>query len=155
MVTEADKKKWADHKKVVVAFRFEIEINGLVEAGFNEVSGLQVETEFEEYNEGGLNEYTHRFPKRIKYPPLVFKRGIIQSNTLWDWYQGFTLGTIKRMGGAIILNNSYGVAIGRWEFVNAYPIKWMGPTLSANKSEVAIETLEIVHNGLKAIILGK
>lgn len=59
------------------------------------------------------------------------------------------------MGGAIILNNSYGNAIGRWEFVNAYPIKWMGPTLSANKSEVAIETLEIVHNGLKAVILGK
>lgn len=86
MVTEADKKKWADNKKVALAFRFEIEINGLVEAGFNEVSGLQVETEFEEYNEGGLNEYTTVFQnesnilllflKEVLFNPIPYGIGI-------------------------------------------------------------------------------
>jgi phage tail-like protein len=142
--------KWLDAKNVTGAYRFKIEIGGILEAGFNEVSGLQMETEFEEYSEGGLNEYTHRFPKKIKYPPLVFKRGIIQSNELWLWYQGFMTGEIKRKDGAIILQNRDGSVLGQWNFIGAYPIKWVGPQLNALRSDIAVETLEIVHNGLTA-----
>jgi phage tail-like protein len=140
---------WASNKRVTVAFRFQVEIKGIVEAGFNEVSGLQAETELEEYNEGGINEYTHRFPKKIKYPPLVLKRGILRSNELWDWYQGFMMKKIKRMDVTIKLTDENGEAIMNWTLKEAYPIKWVGPTFSASKSEVAIETLEIVHNGIK------
>jgi phage tail-like protein len=144
--------KWSDAQNVTGAFRFKIEIDGILEAGFSEVSGLQIETEFEEFNEGGLNEFTHRFPKKIKYPPLVFKRGLIKSNELWLWYQNFMLGKIKRKDGSIVLYHHDGVTeLGRWNFEKAYPIKWVGPQLSATKSEIAIETLEIVHNGLKAV----
>jgi phage tail-like protein len=143
--------KWLDKKNVTGAFRFKIEISGIVEAGFSEVSGLQQETELEEYSEGGLNEYIHRFPKKTKYPTLVFKRGVIQSNELWLWYQGFRSGEIKRKSGAIILNNRDGTVMGQWNFVDAYPIKWIGPQLSATRSDIAIETLEIVHNGLSAV----
>jgi phage tail-like protein len=140
---------WQTNKRVTVSFRFQVEIKGIVEAGFNEVSGLQAETELEEYNEGGINEYTHRFPKKIKYPPLVLKRGILRSNELWDWYQGFMMKQIKRMDVTIKLTDENGEAIMNWTLKEAYPIKWVGPTLSASKSEVAIETLEIVHNGIK------
>jgi phage tail-like protein len=140
---------------VTGAFRFKIEIDGILEGSFNEVSGLQIETEFEEYSEGGLNEYIHRFPKKTKYPPLVFKRGILQSNELWLWYEGFNSGKIKRKSGAIILNHYDGSVLGRWNFEEAYPIKWIGPQLSASKSDIAIETLEIIHNGIKAVFKAK
>ncbi|MDB5054001.1 MAG: hypothetical protein JWM44_2051 [Bacilli bacterium] len=142
--------EWTNTKKVTGSFRFEVEILGVIEAGFSEVSGLQVETELQDYYEGGLNEYIHRFPKKIKYPPLVFKRGIIKSNELWLWYQGFMGGTIKRKNGSIVLNNADGTVLGRWNFYDAYPIKWIGPQLGALKAEIAVETLEIVHNGLQA-----
>jgi phage tail-like protein len=141
---------WVNTKEVTGIFRFFIEIEGIIEGGFNEISGLQVETEYEEYSEGGLNEYTHRFPKKIKHPPLVFKRGIVKSNELWLWYQGFRTGKIKRKGGSIFLLHPDGNVLGEWSFIGAYPVKWIGPTLSASKSEIAIETLEIIHNGLKA-----
>jgi phage tail-like protein len=141
-------------RQVTGTFRFIIEISGIIEAGFSEVSGLQMETELEEFSEGGLNEYTHRFPKKIKYPPLVFKRGIIKSNSLWLWYQGFIEGKIKRTNGSIILNSLDGTALGRWNFFDAYPVKWSGPDLSATRSDVAVESIEIVHNGLKAVFSG-
>ncbi len=141
---------WVNTKEVTGVFRFFIEIDGIIEGGFNEISGLQVETEYEEYSEGGLNEYTHRFPKKTKNPPLVFKRGIVKSNELWLWYQGFRTGKIKRKGGSIFLLDPEGKILGEWSFANAYPVKWVGPQLSASKSEIAIETLEIVHNGLTA-----
>lgn len=138
-------------KDPTASFRFWVEIDGLWVAGFTEVSGLQSETEVEEYQEGGVNEYVHRFPKITKYPSLVLKRGITSSDDLWTWYEKVVGGTVNRKNGSVILLNQFGLELWRWNFFSAYPIKWIGPELKSSSSEVAVESLEMVHNGLKAI----
>ncbi|WP_284640495.1 phage tail protein [Paenibacillus silviterrae] len=133
------------------AFRFNVEIEGLLVGGFTEVSGLESEIEYEEYAEGGVNGYTHRLPKRTSYPPIVLKRGITKSNELWDWYAGNAGGRITRKQGSIIMCTVTGEELIRWNFFEAYPVKWSGPELNSTKSEVAVESIEIVHNGLKTV----
>lgn len=132
---------------------FGLEMDGIWVAGFSEVSGLAVETELEEYQEGGVNHFVHKLPKRSKFPNLVFKRGFVRSNELWRWYEDFHFGPPekrKRKQGAIILMDANGNDVGAWAFEGAYPVKWVGPEFRATHGEVAVETLEIVHHGLKS-----
>lgn len=131
-----------------LSFNFLVEIEGLVLGGFTECSGLQVETELEEYNEGGLNSYAHRFAGRTKYPALVLKRGLTTSDTLWKWHQDVINGQITRRNGTIYLLNSRRNPIMWWNFANAIPTKWSGPDFRANANEVAFESIELVHQGL-------
>ncbi|MEC0213180.1 phage tail protein [Paenibacillus ehimensis] len=133
------------------AFRFMVELDGMLVAGFSEVSGLQSELEYEEVAEGGVNGYTHRLPKGAKSPPIVLKRGITKSSDLWDWYFSAAGGKVKRKSGSIIMYDASWQEMIRWNFFGCYPVKWTGPELSASSSEVAVETIELVHNGLKAI----
>ncbi|MDD3269811.1 MAG: phage tail protein [Syntrophomonadaceae bacterium] len=133
------------------AFRFQVELDGLLVAGFSEVMGLEAETEVEIYHEGGVNDFEHRFIKVQKHPNLVLRRGITNSLELWNWYEGVAMGTITRKNGSIILLDASGSETLRWNFFNSFPVKWVGPQLRAVSSEVAIETLEIVHQGLKTI----
>lgn len=132
-------------------YRFHVEIDGLRVGGFSEVSGLTAETEFEEYAEGGVNSYVHRFPTRIRYEPIVLKRGVTVATDLWDWYADVIEGNVKRKNGAIILYDSQFGEFRRWNFYDAYPVKWVGPTLNASDSQVAVESIELVHNGLKLV----
>lgn len=134
---------------VVGAYRFMVELDGLHVAGFSEVSGLAAETETYEFQEGGLNQFAHRFPGRTKHQPIVLKRGLALLNTLWEWYEQVLEGHIERKTGSIILFNEFDEEFRRWHFYDAYPSKWTGPDLNASSSEVAIETLELVHNGFK------
>lgn len=136
---------------VLGAYRFEVEVDGLVIAGFTEVSGLQGETEYEEYHEGGVNSFTYRFPKKTSFPPLVLKRGMTDNIDLWYWYDNVVNGYVRRKNGSVILIDQSGHSVCRWNFFDAYPVKWIGPDLNASQSAVAVETLELVHNGLKLI----
>ncbi|MBM3235943.1 phage tail protein [Candidatus Poribacteria bacterium] len=131
-----------------LSYRFRIEIDGIISGGFAECSGIQAETEYEEYREGGVNDYVHRLPKVTKYPNLTFKRGITDSEKLWDWYQNVVMGKIERKNGAIILLDSEGNEKWRWNFKGAYPVKWTGPDLKADSNAVAFETLELTHTGI-------
>ena len=131
------------------SFHFLVEIEGLVIGGFNEVTGLTVEVEIEEYREGGLNAYVHKLAGPARYPNnLVLKHGLTDSDTLWNWHQDVASGNIQRRNGSIILLDSAGEEQWRWNFVDAYPVRWVGPDLRAGSAEVAIETLELVHRGL-------
>jgi len=138
-----------DYLSEVTSFRFMVEIGHVIVAGFSEVSGLEMETEVFEYAEGGLNEYTHRFATRTKLVPIVLKRGISYSTFFWEWYDAVRNGIIGRMDGSIILFDSNFEEFRRWDFTGAYPTKWKGPDLNANTSEVAIEMVELTHNGFK------
>jgi phage tail-like protein len=132
-----------------LSFHFLVEIEGLVIGGFNEVTGLTVEVEIEEYREGGLNAYVHKLAGPARYPNnLVLKRGLTDSDALWNWHQDVVRGNIQRRNGSIILLDSAGEEQWRWNFVDAYPVRWVGPDLRASSAEVAIETLELVHRGL-------
>lgn len=131
------------------SFNFVLEIGGIIVGGFSEISGLQVETEFEEYREGGMNDHIHKFPKITKYQNLVLKHGMTDRDLLWKWYDDVIQGNIKRKDGIIfILSPGSSTPKMWWEFTGAYPVKWTGPDLRADSNSVAFETLELVHNGL-------
>lgn len=132
----------------LMSFRFLVEIDGIITAHASEVSGLLIETEIEPYEEGGVNNFVHQLPKRTKYQHITLKRGITERNELWAWYQEVINGQFKRRNGAIILMDSSGNTKWRWNFHDAYPVKWTGPDLKADSNTVAFETVELAHNGI-------
>lgn len=132
----------------ITAFKFLIELDGLVVGGFSEVTGISAETETEDYREGGVNEYIHKLPKITKYPNITLKKGLTDSDLLWKWYKDTVAGKIKRKNGSIILLDYAGNEKWRWNFSQAYPVKWNGPDLKADTGAVAVEILELAHNGI-------
>jgi len=135
-------------KDPVLGFNFRVEINGVFEAGFNEVSGLQAEIEVQEYREGGINDFMHKFAGPVKFPSnLVLKNGNTDSVKLWSWYQDVMRGKFDRKSLDVVLLDAAGDEKRRWKFKNAYPVKWNGPGLKATSSEVALESLELAHEG--------
>jgi phage tail-like protein len=130
---------------------FLVEVQGLIVGGFSEVSGISAETEVEEVKEGGVNDHVHKLPKMTKYPNVVLKHGITDSDSLWTWHQKVVNGNVIRKPVFVILRDFIGIENWRWIFIDAYPVKWVGPDLKADSSAVAIESLELVHNGFKKI----
>ncbi len=130
-----------------LSFNFKVEIKEVV-GGFTEVSGLKIETEIKEYKEGGCNGYIHKLAGPTRYPSnLILKHGLT-SVDLWEWYLEVMRGNIKRKEISIVVLDSAYEEKRRWSFSNAYPVRWSGPDLRAGTAEVAVETIELVHNGL-------
>lgn len=130
-------------------FNFKIEIDELIVGGFSEVSGLQIEVETDEHREGGVNDYVHKFPKIAKHQNITLKRGLTDSDVLWKWHQDVVNGKIKRKSGRIILLDYEGKEKWFWTFEGAFPVKWNGPDFKADSNGIAIEALELSHNGVK------
>ena len=123
-----------DRTDPYLSFNFLVEIEGLVVGGFSEVTGLTLEVEVEEYREGGLNSYVHKLAGPARYPNnLVFKHGLSDSDVLWAWHQKVVRGTIQRKNGSIMLLDNAGEERWRWNFTDAYPVRWVGPDLRAGR----------------------
>jgi phage tail-like protein len=138
-----------DRKDPYLGFNFAVEIDSLVVGGFNEISGVEAETEVQEYREGGVNEFVHKRAGPIKYASnLVLKRGISEAAGLWSWYADVMQGKIERKTVSIVLLDSACEEKRRWSFQRAYPVKWVGPSLRAVTGEVAVESVELAHDGL-------
>ena len=131
-----------------VSYKFLVEIDSSIVATFSEASGLQVETETEEYQEGGVNGFRHRLPKSSKHGALVLKRGLTDDDKLWKWHQDVVQGKVQRRPLALILwDEKTSNQVWRWDFKDVFPVKWGGPELKADGNAVAVETLELAHNG--------
>ena len=129
-------------------FNFLVEIDGIARAAFSEVSGLESETSVIEYRSG--SEFgTRKLPGLTKYANIVLKRGITQDAELWNWRQSVIEGNVDRRNGSIILLDDQRTEVIRWNFREGWPCKWQGPGLNAKNEEVAIELLEIAHEGLE------
>jgi phage tail-like protein len=136
---------------------------------FAEASGLNAELETEEYREGGRNTGPHVFVTRGKYPSLVFRRGVTMNADIWDWYYQVlhkTKNPVRKNGLVILTDRGSGASalaggptslglpgldrlpVAIWYFRNALPQKLQGPGLNAKSNEIAIETLELAHEGL-------
>ena len=83
-----------------------------------------------------------------KYANLTLRWGTTDDAELWQWRQKAADGLVERKNGSIVLLDEAGEEKIRWNFVAAWPTKWTGPSFNATGSEVAIETLEIAHEGL-------
>jgi phage tail-like protein len=129
-------------------------INFVAAGGFSECSGLEGTLQVEEYPEGGENRFVHKFPTRMTYSNIVLKRGAGFTEELWNWHFDYVNGKGKRRDGLIILRNELQIAVKLWIFKRGLPLKWTGPTLNAGQSAVAIETLEIMHEGLELVSPG-
>jgi phage tail-like protein len=134
-----------------LAFRFEIKLDGLAVAGFSECTGLQWETETQDYLEGGVNTHVHKFPTRTKQSNLVLKRGIVD-RVMWNWYWDLTQGLVQLRTGSVLVRDPSGSdVVMQWDFSDAFPSKWSGPDLNATQNNVAVESMDIVHTGLKRV----
>lgn len=140
-----------DHAKQrdpYVNLRFAVEMDHVTVALFTECSALTIETETFEYQEGGVNGYTHKLPTRTKYGNITLKRGLDDSQELYQWYLLNVNGLTTRRNLSIILYDSRGHGVRRWDLMGAYPCKWTGPDLRADTGAVAVETVEFAHSGL-------
>jgi phage tail-like protein len=130
--------------------RFKVDLPGLSIGRFRECSGIQVEVETMDYAEGGSNDFVHKLPTRVRYPNVVLKRGVTHEEALAKWFFDSRY-TPQRKDMTITLHGPAGDPVRSWTFMNAYPVKWTGPNLNAGSSQIAVETLEVVHNGLRLV----
>jgi phage tail-like protein len=138
--------------------RFRLELNQVEVAGFSECTGLNIEAKVFEYKEGGRNETTLKFPENGAYANVVLKRGITTHTDLIAWQLDVVNGTFKtnarsaKKNLAIVLLDEKGAnaaTVRRWSLIRALPVKWTGPEMKGNASEIAIETLELAHEGIE------
>jgi phage tail-like protein len=116
--------------------------------GFSECQGLESSMKVEEFNEGGNNGAVLKFPGRIAWTNITLKRGVSSGTALWDWYYGFVEGRGKRRDGVVVLLNEMKIPNNVWYFRRGLPLKYSGPQLNAAQNTVAIESIEIAHEGI-------
>jgi phage tail-like protein len=133
-------------------YHFRLDISELPDvANFTECSGLEMQVKFDEVREGGNNLFVHRLPTRVEYGNLVLKRGLVRRNELFTWCASIlSQNRVKRQDVTLhLIDPGTKSTLVSWTFLNAYPVKWSGPSFRANGSEVAIESLELAHEGLQ------
>ena len=130
-------------------FHFQVDWGG-TKVGFSEVSGLDVETEVIEYRDGAMREYSKlKMPGMQKFSNITLKRGVFQKdNEFFEWWNSVKLNTIERRDVVISLLNEAHDPVLTWKIKNAWPVKVQGTDLKSDGNEVAIETLELAHEGL-------
>jgi phage tail-like protein len=140
-----------------IANRFLFEVDGVEIGIFKEVRGLEVTVPTEEIKEGGQNGFTHKVPGRMSWPNIVFKRGLTQSDALFDWLskssgEGFAGNGNKltRSTGAITAITLTGDRLRSWQLQAVFPVRWKGPDFGVENMTPLEEELEISHNGFKA-----
>jgi len=140
-----------NRKDPYLAYNFVVEIDGITVAEFTDVSGLSIETQVEKKTFGGENHREYTFLTQTKYTDITLKHGVMENLFLWEWYQKVVNGncTDVRHNGSIYLLDDCGNILIWWDFLEACPIKWEGPTFSAASSAVAVETLVLTHNGIQ------
>lgn len=133
------------------AFRFTVELGDLSVAGFSACSGMKLTTPMQAYAEGGLNSHQHQLPSATQQGNIVLKRGLVD-RSLWDWYARLIDGNVEPKTGVIVINDPSGSELSaEWEFSQALPTSWEGPSLDASQSAVAVETITLAHEGLRRI----
>jgi phage tail-like protein len=131
-------------------FRFLVEIDAIVQAGFADCTGFGSHVEPVEYREGGDANEVRKLPGRVTYPDITLKWGVTDSHDLYDWHLEYLNGHGKPRSGAIILQDDAGQERIRWNF-RAWPTKWEGAALSAKGNDVAIESLTLSCERLQRV----
>jgi phage tail-like protein len=131
------------------SFNFRIEIDGLTIAGFRECSGLSADGNAVDYREGTDSPRSVR--KLIgmnTYGNVTLKTGYTTNTELWTWYRNIVNGIADRRNGSIVLMDDQRRDVMRWRIENAWIKKIEAPSFNATANEVAVETVELVHEGL-------
>ncbi len=139
----------------LVSAWFSLEFQGAVTGAFRECSGLGSENEVVEYKASGPKGdfVIKKVPGRLKWNNITLKRGMTDSMDMWKWRKMVEQGKVSqaRKNGSITMYSTDGKAIAKWNFVNAWPSRITGPEANAGANEVAIEELEITHEGYERV----
>lgn len=136
-------------------YNFQVIITGVsndgkaVSGSFSEASGLEVEVPPIEYRNGSESNTVRKSPGLNKYTNITLKRGITGHVDFWTWITRAIAGQVQRAEGAVLLLDENRREVMRWKFRRGYPCKFTGPGLNAKNNEIAMETLEICHEGLE------
>lgn len=127
------------------AFNFKMEILGVTEGHFTEVTGLGAKVTPISYREAGNSQVVHYVPGRTEYSEITLRYGVTRSRELYDWFMSGVKGKVERKHLSIVLLDSDGYTqVMRWNLVDAWPTEWRGSLLDAHSQEVAIESLTLV-----------
>lgn len=131
-------------------FYFQVKI-GDTEVAFQEVSGLDIEAQIIEYRHGNSKEFsTVKMPGIKKSGNVTLKKGVfVKDNSFWDWFSQINMNTIERKTVVISLLDEGGNPTMVWTLNNAWPTKITGTDMKSDGNEVAVETIEVAHEGLK------
>lgn len=133
---------------IPVSFHFKVDFGSEYanDVRFQEVGGLTAEIGVEELVEGGVNTFTYRLPTRVKYNNLVLKRGMIINSKLIDWFKNAVeLLQFAPVDISVYLLNEEHTPISAWEFIQAYPVKWVISDFNATSNSLVIETIELAY----------
>jgi phage tail-like protein len=141
--------RWVDP---ITTSRFYIDLGSITQGYFSEISGLGAEVEVFSYEEGGCNNYVHRLPGRAKLSSNVsLKRGIAYNDDFWLWFIDVLNGKINPQNVSVVLYDAAHNEKKRWNFLKAYPVKWVGPSLKANENAISFETLELAYERMEIV----
>ena len=130
-------------------YNFLLEIDNVARGGFSEVGGLTAEGDSVDYREGSdIQPNVRKLIGMRKYANLTLKRGYTQDKSLWQWYTNVMNGVDDRRNVTITLRNERREAVLRWHLSAAWINKIEGPSLKASSNDVAMESVELVHEGL-------
>lgn len=130
---------------------FALEIDGIEVAQFLECSGLKSVTDIFELQEGGMNSRVHKLPGQSRWDNLVLRYGVTGDISLMKWRDEVLqdeFGRNSRRNGSIVVKNNQMEVVRRFNFVDAWPVIWEGPSLSSSSAELAIEMVELAHHGI-------
>ena len=133
------------------ALQVAVTFDGMPTAFFRSVSGLSMEIEVVEFREGGENGAVHKIPGRVKYPNIVLKQGFAGASDLQKWAFRIAAGQFEHKNATIVISDQRSQVIARYTLTNAWPTKWSAPDFDATSNDVAIETIEIAHEGLRLV----
>jgi phage tail-like protein len=133
------------------SYNFLVELDGISRAAFQECSGFDSTIDIIEHREGGENTTLRKLPGLTKYSNIVLKWGVTDDMDLNNWHKQAIQGDLQRKNGSIVLLNRLGEEVARWNFVRAWPSKYDGPDFNAEGTEVAIETMELAHEGVERV----
>jgi phage tail-like protein len=131
------------------SFNFQLEIDNIATGAFSECSGLTTEVEAVDYREGtDVLPNVRKLSGLVKFTNIVLKRGVTQDQSLWNWYNNIFAGVADRRNVTIILLDEAHQPVIRWHVENAWVKKLDAPSFKASGNEIAIESVELVHEGL-------
>jgi phage tail-like protein len=135
-------------RSVAQNYKFYLEIGGILVGEFLECGGLVIEREVHEIHEGGVNDFVHKRPGKLKLTNITLKRGLTYDRELWDWCRrGMYDGMVTRKNLSIIIGNAEFLKVKQWDVFGAFPVKWELVSLNAATMEIAWEQIELAHNG--------
>ncbi len=132
-------------------FRFMVMIEGIYNLVFTEFRLPSLQVDVEKIQEGGQNAYIHQLPVRVNVGTVTLRHGLTRDMSLLNWYLDVMKGDLEKAYRqvTVVLVDSTTIPVVIWNFRNAYPVKWSGPSLKSDSSEIAIEEIEFVYHGFE------